>query len=215
MLNINFDGHQDELRILFIGAHCDDIEIGCGGTVMRMTEEYKNQEVKWLVLTSTPERSLEAKKSATHLLKKINKKEIIIKEFKDGTLPYSGEVIKQAIEQLKSFRPDLIFTHHRNDLHQDHRLLSELTWNTFRDNLIFEYEIPKYDGDLGNPNCFVPLDSKTATAKVKTIMDYFPSQASKHWFDEETFFSLMRIRGMESATRTKYAEAFYVRKFVL
>ena len=182
---------------------------------MRMSEEHSNQEVRWLILTSTPERSVEAKKSAEHFLRKFKKKEIIIKEFRDGFLPYSGKLIKKTIEEQKEFQPDLIFTHYRNDLHQDHRLLSDLTWNTFRSHFILEYEIPKYDGDLGNPNCFVHLDQATATDKVKALVDHFPSQTSKQWFDEETFFSLMRIRGVESSAKAKYAEAFYLRKCVI
>jgi LmbE family N-acetylglucosaminyl deacetylase len=215
MVNLSLGNQQDKLKILCIGAHCDDIEIGCGGTIMRMSEEHQDHQIKWLILTSTPERSIEANRSAEYFLKKFKKKEVSVKEFKDGFLPYSGDAVKKLIEKEKEFQPDLIFTHYRNDRHQDHRLLNELTWNTFRDHLILEYEIPKYDGDLGNPNCFTPLNSRTANDKVKAIMDHYPSQANKHWFDGETFFSLMRIRAMESAARTKYAEAFYIRKCVL
>jgi len=212
MLPFKLGNRQDGLRLLCLGAHCDDIEIGCGGTILRLSEEYKNLQLKWVVFSSTPERSKEAKKSAEHFLETFSKKEVIIRNFKDGFLPYVAEEVKTFFEALKEFQPDIVFTHYRNDLHQDHRLLSELTWNTFRDHLILEYEIPKYDGDLGHPNFFVPLEAEVVENKVQSILDYFPSQASKQWFDEETFFSLMRIRGLECASKTRYAEAFYIRK---
>lgn len=179
---------------------------------MRLCDDYNIHEVKWIVFTSTPERMIEARKSAEHFLHKFFNREIVIRDFRDGFLPFYAEDVKKLFETLKAFEPDIIFTHCRNDQHQDHRLLSELTWNTFRDHLIFEYEIPKYDGDLGNPNFFVPLEGSTAERKVQSIMDYFPSQWGRHWFDKETFFSLMRIRGLESASKTRYAEAFYLRK---
>ena len=203
------------LRILYLGAHCDDIEIGCGGTIMRMSEEYTTQQVKWLVFTSTDTRAVEARTSAEYFLQKCKKKEIVIKNFRDGFLPYEAEAVKHVFEELKSFQPDIVFTHCRHDMHQDHRVVCELTWNTFRDHLIFEYEIPKYEGDLGSPNCFVPLEETVAEKKVQAIVDNYGSQASKQWFDKETFFSIMRIRGLESASKTRYAEAFYVRKFIL
>ena len=215
MLTGKLAGRAEGLRILYVGAHCDDIEIGCGGTIMRMSEEYTTQQVKWLVFTSTDARAAEARTSAEYFLQKCKKKEIVIKDFRDGFLPYEAEAVKHVFEELKSFQPDIIFTHCRHDLHQDHRVVCELTWNTFRDHLIFEYEIPKYDGDLGSPNYFVPIDEEVAENKVRTIMDCFRSQATKQWFDKETFFSLMRIRGLESASRTKYAEGFYVKKATL
>ncbi len=215
MLSVKLEGRPQDLRILYLGAHCDDIEIGCGGTIMRLSETYTAQQVKWLVFTSTDIRAVEARTSAEYFLQKCSKKEIVIKNFRDGFLPYEAEKVKYVFEELKSFDPDIIFTHCRHDLHQDHRLVCDLTWNTFRDHLIFEYEIPKYDGDLGNPNCFVPLEQTIAEKKVQAIVDYYGSQASKQWFDKETFFSLMRIRGLEAASTTRYAEAFYVRKFIL
>jgi LmbE family N-acetylglucosaminyl deacetylase len=182
---------------------------------MRLQEEYKIQEIKWFVFTSTDERSLEGGKSAKYFLKNFNKKEVLIKNFKDGLLPQAVEEVKTFFEELKDFQPDVIFTHYRQDLHQDHNLLSKLTWNTFRDHLILEYEIPKYDGDLGHPNFFVSLNASLAERKVQAILDYFPSQGSKQWFDRETFFALMRIRGLECAAKTRYAEAFYLRKSIL
>ena len=215
MLTGKLAGRAEGLRILYLGAHCDDIEIGCGGTIMRMSEEYTTQQVKWLVFTSTDTRAVEARTSAEYFLQKCKKKEIVIKNFRDGFLPYEADAVKHVFEELKSFQPDIIFTHCRHDLHQDHRVVCELTWNTFRNHLIFEYEIPKYEGDLGSPNCFVPLEGAVAEKKVQAIVENYGSQASKQWFDKETFFSIMRIRGLESASKTRYAEAFYVRKFIL
>ena len=214
MLSVNFADQKDGLKILCLGAHCDDIEIGCGGTILRLANENKVQHLKWVVFTSSTERGAEAKTSAEYFVQGIKKKEIIIEKFKDTCLPYEAEQIKVLFEELKPFNPDIIFTHCRHDLHQDHRTVCELTWNTFRNNLILEYEIPKYDGDLGSPNCFVTMEKEVAEKKVKVIMDCFKSQASKQWFDKETFFSLMRIRGIESASPTRYAEGFYARKLV-
>lgn len=211
MLPLKF-AQQEELRVLFLGAHCDDIEIGCGGTIMRLCKEYKHLNVQWVVFTSTTERMVEAKRCAAHFLEPVKNKEIKVLNFLDGYLPAEAVSIKNYFEELKSFKPDIIFTHYRHDLHQDHRLICELTWNTFRNHLVFEYEIPKYDGDLGNPNFFVTLDQGIAERKADALMKYFHSQASKHWFDRETFFSLMRIRGLQSACQDRYAEAFYVRK---
>ncbi|SRR5258706_510151 len=215
MLSVKFTDRPEGLKILCLGAHSDDIEIGCGGTIMRLANEYKIQNLKWVVFTSPDNRGAEAKSSAGYFLQECKEKEIIIKKFKDGFLPYEGEHLKNFFEELKPFNPDLIFTHCRHDLHQDHRTVCDLTWNTFRDQLIFEYEIPKYDGDLGRPNYFVAIKKEVAEKKVQTIIDCFPSQAGKQWFDKETFFALMRIRGIESASPTRYAEGFYVRKFVM
>jgi LmbE family N-acetylglucosaminyl deacetylase len=214
MLSVNFADRQEGLNVLCLGAHCDDIEIGCGGTVLRLANENKVRHLKWVVFTSSAEREAEARTSAEYFTRGCNKKEIIIETFKDGFLPYHAEKVKNLFEQLKPFNPDIIFTHCRHDLHQDHRTICELTWNTFRNHLILEYEIPKYDGDLGSPNYFVTIEQEVAEKKVKVIMDCFNSQASKQWFDKETFFSLMRIRGIESASPTKYAEGFYARKLL-
>jgi LmbE family N-acetylglucosaminyl deacetylase len=206
---------QDRLKILCLGAHCDDIEIGCGGTLMRLSEEYGGLQVKWVIFTSNPEREKEARKSAGHFLQKITEKDVVVLNFRDGFLPFEAMEVKDYFEGLKSFQPDVIFTHFRHDLHQDHRLICDLTWNTFRDHLILEYEIPKYDGDLGHPNFFIPLESAVATEKVDALHRYYPSQSGKHWFDKETFFALMRIRGLESVSKSRYAEGFYLRKAVL
>jgi LmbE family N-acetylglucosaminyl deacetylase len=215
MLPIELGQRSDRTKILCIGAHCDDIEIGCGGTIMRLGEQSNiTWDVKWVVVASTTQRSIEARASADFFLRRFDNKEIVIRDFRDGFLPYDGVELKLFFEELKKFKPDIIFTHYRHDLHQDHRFLCELTWNTFRDHLIIEYEIPKYDGDIGNPNFFVPLDNTIAENKVNAIVSHFPSQSDKQWFDKETFFSMMRLRGIESASQ-RYAEAFYLRKIVL
>lgn len=201
------------LNILCLGAHSDDLEIGCGGTLLRLLAE-RQVVVRWVVLGCSGQRSVEAKRSAESLLDAAREKRIETHGFRDGFFPYIGAEIKEAFEKLKSqVAPDLILTHTRNDLHQDHRLVNELTWNTFRDHLILEYEVPKYDGDLGSPNLFVRLDDAVVEKKIRHLMEFFATQRVKHWFDEETFRGLLRIRGMEAGVR--YAEAFYCRKAVL
>jgi LmbE family N-acetylglucosaminyl deacetylase len=203
-------------QILCLGAHSDDIEIGCGGTILRLLDEEPQTTVHWLVFTSVPERVPEAHASATAFLEKAGHREIVIKEFKDGFLPYLGGEVKSCFEELKQrVSPDLIFTHYRHDLHQDHRTVCELTWNTWRDHLILEYEIPKYDGDLGTPNFFVELDEAVCRRKSRHLLEHFPSQRNKHWFSEETFLAILRLRGMECRSASSYAEAFYSRKMVL
>ncbi len=202
-------------RILCVGAHSDDIEIGCGGTLRTLLRNYPDLQVKWVVFSAIGARSGEARRSAQAWLGPAAKRQILVKSFKTSFFPYDGARIKAAFEALKSFKPDLVLTHYRDDRHQDHRVLSDLAWNTFRDHLILEYEIPKYDGDLGVPNVFVPIDDQTARDKAEHICKHFRTQGNKHWFSEDTFLALMRLRGMECATGTKYAEAFYGRKVVL
>jgi len=203
------------IRILMLGAHCDDIEIGCGGTIMRLLKEYKVDAVKWVVFTSNEVRREEAKECADIFLEGAPCKEIVIHDFRDGHLPFAGAEVKKHFEDLKTFKPDVIFTHARHDRHQDHKMLAETTWNTFRDHTILEYEIPKYEGDLGHPNVFVTVPEPVAKRKADNIVNGYPSQANKQWFDRETFLSLMRIRGIESASTTRYAEAFYMSKVVM
>ncbi len=208
---------QEELSILCLGAHADDIEIGCGGTILRLLEEFQNLKVQWIVFscTSNQQREREACDSADAFLQNAEKK-IVIKDFRDGFFPFIGDQVKEYFEQLKSeFAPNLIFTHHRDDLHQDHRLVSMLTWNTFRDHLILEYEVPKYDGGLGSPNFFVPLSKKVCNTKVEYILRYFGTQKSKHWFTEDVFLSMLRLRCLECNSPSNYAEAFYNRKLVI
>jgi LmbE family N-acetylglucosaminyl deacetylase len=203
-------------RILCIGAHSDDIEIGCGGTILRLLSENDTAEVHWLVLGSSGQRDGEALASAESFLADAKQKNIRVENFKDGFFPYVGGELKDFFEGLKrTVSPDVIFTHYRHDLHQDHRLTSELTWNTFRDHLILEYEIVKYDGDIGTPNLFVHLDEMICQKKVKLLMDCFQTQRDKDWITPDAFLSLLRIRGIESKARGRYAEAFYCRKLVL
>lgn len=207
---------SEGLNILCLGAHCDDIEIGCGGTMLRLIKENANLNIKWVVFTSNEQREKEARSSANSFLKEVARHEIIIKGFKDGFMPQYAAEIKTYFEELKEkFQPDVIFTHYRHDLHQDHRIVCDLTWNTFRNHFILEYEIPKYDGDFGNPAFYVSLNVENATQKVHLIRNNFTSQREKHWFDEDLFYALMRIRGMESVAKTKYAEAFYIRKCLI
>jgi LmbE family N-acetylglucosaminyl deacetylase len=215
MLPFKFTDRPDGLRLLLLGAHCDDIEIGCGGTVMRLIKEYKVQAVKWMIFTSNPLRREEAKECADVFLEGVEKKDVNILDFKDGHLPFAGADIKKQFETLKEFKPDVIFTHARHDRHQDHKLLAEMTWNTFREHTILEYEIPKYEGDLGHPNIFVTIPADVAKRKADHIVKGYPSQSGKQWFDSETFLSLMRIRGIEAASPTRYAEGFYMSKVVM
>ncbi|HEX3628127.1 MAG TPA: PIG-L deacetylase family protein [Verrucomicrobiae bacterium] len=199
--------------VLCLGAHSDDIEIGCGATILSLTRKNPEIAVWWVVFTADGLRQAEAKKSARTFLQNAGKAQVIVKQFRNGYFPFEAAGIKEFFEFLKSrINPDLVFTHFRNDRHQDHRLVSDLTWNTFRNHLILEYEIPKYDGDLGTPNLFAPVDKQLAQEKADNLCRFFSTQNNKHWFDQETFLSLMRLRGMECCS--KYAEAFYVRKMV-
>lgn len=210
-------GKKAGLRVLCLGAHCDDIEIGCGGTILRLLQEHSNIVIHWVVFSSGPDRKREALKSAQAFLNRAKKRpQIIVHHFPDSFFPYSGAEIKKSIHQLsREFLPDLVFTHYRQDLHQDHRLISELTWNAFRNHLILEYEIPKYDGDLGACNLFVPLTESICRKKITHILKYFRSQSEKSWFTRETFTSLLRLRGIECNSSSGYAEGFYCRKMVL
>ena len=204
------------LRVLAVGAHSDDIEIGCGGTILKLIEQGSLSEVCWVVLTGETKRAAEAGQSADALLGDIPGKRVILKDFREGHFPYDGAEIKGFFEELKGeLSPDVILTHQRSDLHQDHRVTCELTWNTFRDHLILEYEIPKYDGDMGAPNLFVPLDESLRRKKIDHLMTHFASQLSKRWFKEDLFSGLLRLRGMECNSPTSYAEAFYCRKAML
>jgi LmbE family N-acetylglucosaminyl deacetylase len=203
------------LTVLCLGAHSDDIEIGCGGTLLRLLSENPEAIVHWWVFSAAGEREAEARCGATLFAgPRLGRAEI--RNFRDGFMPYAGADIKEVFESdLEPLAPDVIFTHMRDDAHQDHRLVSELTWNTFRDHLILEYEIPKFDGDLGRPSVFVPLDEAVCKAKVDFITRAFVSQRSRSWFSGETFLALLRLRGLECNAPGGYAEAFYCRKVVL
>jgi LmbE family N-acetylglucosaminyl deacetylase len=170
----------------------------------------------WVVFSGAGERADEAQASGAAFLEGVAEREIVVHAFRDGYLPYAGGAVKDTFEQLKrEVDPDVVLTHRGDDAHQDHRLISELTWNTFRNHLILEYEIPKYDGDMGRPNLFVPLDEPTYRRKIELLRKQFPSQHGKPWFTEDTFLSLMRLRGMESSSPSRHAEGFHCRKLVL
>src|SRR5208283_1425053 len=216
MIQMNLKGGATEaLKILCVGAHSDDIEIGCGGTILRLAEQHPGSVFHWVVFSANGVRAAEARRAAELFVGATALRGPLLKTFRDGFMPFVGAEVKAVFEELKAVSPDLIFTHNRKDAHQDHRLIAELTWNTFRDHLILEYEIPKYDGDMGQPCVFVPLEMEVCQRKVRYIMDAFQSQRHKRWFQPETFLSLMRLRGMECNAASGYAEAFYCRKLVL
>ena len=217
MLSLHFNTKQDSpFNVLCLGAHADDIEIGCGATILKLIQDYKNVEFYWVVFSADHIRAEEARASAGLFLKDALSHHVVVKTFRESFFNFIGVEIKEYFEQMrKEFEPDLILTHYRQDLHQDHRTISELTWNTYRDHTILEYEIPKYDGDLGRPNVFVCPSEVQCKNKVRHIMDSFKSQKSKSWFTEETFLSIMRLRGIESNAPDKYAEAFYARKMTI
>ncbi len=203
------------LEILCLGCHSDDIEIGCGGSILKLAKQYPNYIFHWVVFSAAGVREAEAQKAAS-LFVGHQLRGPYLEKFPDGFMPYAGGEVKAVFEELKQdISPDLVFTHYQRDAHQDHRLISELTWNTFRNHLILEYEIPKYDGDLGQPNVFVPLEAEAYQNKVRYIMDTFESQRSKRWFQADTFLSLMRLRGMECNAPSNFAEAFYCRKVTI
>lgn len=203
------------LRILALGAHSDDIEIGCGGTIASLVRSGKAR-VHWVVFSANGERETEARRSAEAFLEESEEREIRTCQFRDSFFPAEGPAIKEYFERLKAeIVPDVIFTHRLEDRHQDHRVIGELTWNTFRDHAILEYEIPKYEGDLGHPNVFVPLDDAVARRKVDLLMQMFGTQRSKRWFTEDVFKAVMRIRGVEAGLDNGNAEAFYARKLLL
>jgi len=209
--------HLDQLAtILCLGAHPDDIEIGCGGTILDLLAHRPSLEVHWLVLSGDTRRREEAIRSGERFLMGATHKRIVVEAFRDSFFPYEGPAIKEYFHGLQQeLDPDLIFTHRREDMHQDHRLVAELTWNTFRNHLIVEYEIPKYEGDLGSPNVFTALSEETCRAKIDMLVDCFPSQHAKPWFSRETFWALLRLRGLECQSPSGCAEGLYCRKAVL
>ena len=217
MIALKLDGGTNNaLQILALGCHSDDIEIGCGGAILRLGVEHPDCVFHWVVFSAIGVRAAEALHAAAQFVDPLRLKGPVLKTFPDGFMPFVGADIKPVFEELKrAVSPDLIFTHNRRDAHQDHRLISELTWNTFRNHLILEYEIPKYDGDMGQPSVFLPISLEMCEKKVRLIMDTFRSQCDKRWFQRETFLSLMRLRGMECNSPSGYAEAFYGRKLVL
>jgi LmbE family N-acetylglucosaminyl deacetylase len=207
---------KTSLKVLCLGAHSDDIEIGCGGLILELISRRRRVDFDWIVFSASAARGREAQRSAALFMRGAARQRITVHDFRDGFFPYQGGDIKKTFEELKAgVSPDIVLTHYRDDRHQDHRLLSELTWNTFRDHFILEYEIPKFDGDLGVPNCFVPLKRSAYARKVKYLETVFGTQRDKHWFSESTFMALMRLRGMECRAADGYAEAFYARKVVI
>src|SRR5919202_354185 len=209
-------GRERPFRLLCLGAHPDDLEIGCGGTVLRLAAEVPELAVRWVVFSGNERRAEEARHGAAAFLATVADRRVEVMSFRDGYFPYAGAEIKDCFEALKREepRPSLVLTHWHGDAHQDHRLIAELTRHTFRDHLILEYEIPKYDGDLGRPNLYVPLTRAQAQRKVETLRRSFPSQAGRGWFTDETFLALARLRGIECNAPDGLAEAFFARKLV-
>ena len=206
----------ERLSVLCLGAHSDDIEIGAGATLLSLIERGVLLDVHWCVLSGAGEREKEARGSAADFLKGVTKAEVEVMSFRDGFFPEHGESIKSWFEALKSrVTPDVIFTHYRDDAHQDHRQVCRLTWNTFRDHCILEYEIPKWDGDMGQPNVYMPISAETLERKIELLSAHFGSQRSKQWFDSEIFLGLARLRGMECRAPERYAEAFFARKLAV
>jgi LmbE family N-acetylglucosaminyl deacetylase len=216
MLRITFERGDGPLRVLALGAHADDIEIGCGGTLIRLAAEHPDAQVRWVVFSGAGARAREATGSAEAILARMPAAGVAVHAFRDGYFPFVGDRIKDAFEEVKAgFSPDLILTHRREDLHQDHRVIADLTWQTFRDHLILEYEIAKYEGDLGAPNAFVALSEETCRRKVEHVMEHFPSQRGRTWFTPDTLWSVLRLRGVECGSPTRYAEGFTCRKLLV
>jgi LmbE family N-acetylglucosaminyl deacetylase len=215
LLGLNLERSKSPLRILCLGAHSDDIEIGCGGTLSQLARRKPRPEFRWVVWSAAGSRATEATRGARKFLGAAAEGAVQLHEFRDGYFPMQFGAIKDQFESLaRDFRPDVVFTHTRDDRHQDHRVVSDLTWNTFRNQLVLEYEIPKWDGDLGRPNLYVPLTESAAHRKSKALLDVFGTQRSKDWFSEETFLGLLRLRGIESRAPGGYAEAFHARKIL-
>ena len=212
MLRFRLDTDQRPLTILLVGAHCDDIEIGCGGAVQRLLSNHPTARFVWVTLSSDAQRSAETRAAAARLLEGAVDAVVRVEEFKGSYFPHCGPALKDYFETLKAFNPDLILTHCRHDLHQDHCVTNELTWNTFRDHAVLEYEIPKFDGDLGAPNVFFALSRAEMKRKCDILIECFPSQRQRQWFTRDTFEAIARLRGIECNAPEGYAEAFYSRK---
>ncbi len=204
------------LNILCLGAHCDDIDIGCGGTLLTLLERYRGVRVTWVVFSAAPARERELRASAKRFLCGAHKGTVLVHNFQDGFFPAHYGAIKDVFESLKDLpAPDLIFSHHRADLHQDHRLVADLTWNTFRNHLIFEYEIPKYEGDLTTPSAYMSLSPGNVERKIEILIDSYTTQHAKRWFTADTFRAVMRLRGIESGSESGWAEGFHATKFLM
>lgn len=212
MLEFSLQSTTTPRTVLLLGAHCDDLEIGCGGTILQMAAKWPDAKFVWVTFSAGAEREAETRNAASSLLSGARNSIVEVCDFRGSYFPHEGEKIKDHFETLKQHKPDLILTHYRQDLHQDHRVINELTWNTFRNHLILEYEIPKFDGDLGVPNTFVPLTKAELDRKIDVLMQCFPSQLHRTWFTRSTFEALARLRGIECNAPEGYAEAFYGRK---
>jgi len=212
-LNLSSVALKRPLRMLCLGAHCDDIDIGCGGTLLQVLSPARRWDVTWVAFSAPPHRAGELRKSARRFLRNAAQSQVVTHEFRDSFFPAQYSDIKEAFVSLRRLvDPDVIFTHYRHDLHQDHRIVSELTWNAFRRHLILEYEIPKYDGGLSPTNVFVRLDKRHVEAKIRTLMSCYRSQLDKSWFTAETFRGIMRLRGIESGGEGGWAEGFHAHK---
>ncbi len=216
MRSLNLASPGAPLRVLCLGAHSDDIEIGCGGTILNWIEQGVALDVHWVVFSASDARAEEASRSAEGFLQGVTRSKVSLCEFRDGYFPYQGVALKDRFEMLKSeFEPDVVLTHRRDDAHQDHREVARLTWNSFRNHVILEYEIPKWDGDLGHPNLYQPLRAATLERKIALLHEHFSTQRAKDWFDPDTFRALARLRGMEARAPERVAEAFVLSKAVL
>jgi LmbE family N-acetylglucosaminyl deacetylase len=209
-------GRSGPRRVLCLGAHSDDIEIGAGGMVLELLRQRPGVQFQWVVFSAAGVRATEARQSARRFLGARSAEQVRLFPFRDGFFPSEYPAVKEAFEQVaRGFQPDLVLTHTRDDRHQDHRVVSDLTWNTFRRHLVLEYEIPKWDGDLGRPNCYLPVSAATAQRKTRLLMQGFASQRSKDWFSPETFLGLMRLRAIECRAPGGYAEAYHMRKAII
>ncbi len=216
MLNLKLDSNPARpMRVLCLGAHCDDIEIGCAASLLQLAGEYPHMQFHWCIFTSDAERANESRSAARALLG-AERVQVEILDYRASFLPAQWEAVKFSMEDLrKRVEPDLIFTHRLEDRHQDHRIVAELTWNSFRSHRVLEYEIAKFEGDLGQPNLLIPVDAVHADRKITVLMEHFPSQHARNWFDAETFRALMRLRGLECHSPSRYAEGFTARKLTL
>jgi len=215
MIKLKISDTTETLKILVLGAHCDDIEIGCGSTLLKLLDDYPDAEVFWVIFSSNSVREAEARNSAQSYLCNHPGSSVEINNFRNGFFPYVAADIKEYFEALKAkFEPDIIFTHYIEDKHQDHRTISELTWNTFRNHVVFQYEIAKYDGDLVTPNLYAAADDVYVKRKIDLLVKHFSSQSDKHWFTQDLFKALMRIRGIECASESGFAEGFHARKLL-
>lgn len=216
MIGLTLPADMRDPLVLCLGAHCDDIEIGCAGALLTLAERHPTLAMHWVVFTGAGEREAETRAAAARLVPQAARITVEVHALPPSWLPAHWNEAKQIMEGVrKRCRPHLVFTHRLEDRHQDHRTVAELTWNSFRDHLVLEYEIAKFEGDLGQPNLYVPLARRVAEAKVDTLMQCFPTQRQLDWFDADTFNGLMRVRGVECRAPERFAEAFHARKMVI